>query len=245
MGNAEGSIKYKPYKPSIEPKKKKKHINLRFLNDKINVAKIKTGEKIVVPIDYITNDHVEISDLYLALCNNDNLQVLNLECRIFRSTKGYYMGERMAEFYNNKYLQKRLKIYHLENAEFILNKNEKKKIKKYYKKIAGRIWDDLYEYYLMFEKLVFKKIDRMSLKDKTGKMIIEINADYSKTSEDGRYLWEFGNYVIKIKPLSNMILHHLNNETNNTNIKFDKIKINHFSNSKISKGIQFWIFFEI
>ena len=101
------------------------------------------------------------------------------------------------------------------------------------------IWSDLDEYYLILERLVSNKINKFILKNSTGKQKIVIKAEYVKSNDKGRYLYEFGQYSKMVPPLQNKILKRLNITTIGTRAVFNKLKITYFSNEKVKNGLKF------
>ena len=84
-----------------------------------------------------------------------------------------------------------------------------------------------------------KEINKLLVNRKTGIQDVFIVADYWMTSENGRYLYELGDYAIEFPMMKDTILKRLNTESNKTRVTFNNIRITRITNKIVKTGIEF------
>ena len=72
--------------------------------------------------------------------------------------------------------------------------------------MCQRIWPDLDEYCNIFSEVLAKETNKLLINQKNGCQEIIIIVDYWITCQNGRYLYEQGDYVINFLVMKNLML---------------------------------------
>ncbi len=220
-------------------------IRLTLITSKMNIIKLKIGGPVIIPLYLLNSNTSELStNIINDACKLDKtLDELGVICNnIYKDDlQGYVASFIIHEFYN-----KRTKILELQKGTSIVTRKDEERLWKHQQTVCNRIWMDLDEYYQMLSNIVSKKINGLLLnKNINGKHEIKVTADYFSSGEDGRYLFELGNYAIKFPLLKSMILNRLTQESKHTRIVFKELKIKEVSNKQIEKGMKFTVTIKI
>ena len=216
-------------------KKNSPNINLYYLTNSLYIINLKIGHVVTIPLNSISDHKISIQQINEQCLLNQKTHDLGIICNKINKGAVYFV---IPEFH-----EKLIKIQNISNSTNILTRKDEQKIYKYQKAVCNRIWLDLSDYCQCLSKLVNQRLNKMLLEKGTNnkRQKIKIIADYFKSSDDGRYLYELGNYVISIPLLRNMILDKLGQESKHTRVLFKDIKIK----QKIDREMRFTIIVKI
>jgi len=215
-------------------KKNSPNINLYYLTNSLYIINLKIGHVVTIPLNSISDHKISIQQINEQCLLNQKTHDLGIICNKIDKGNAYFV---IPEYHT-----KLIKILNISNSTNILTRKDEQKIYKYKKAVCNRIWLDLSDYCQCLSKLVNQRLNKMLLEKGTnGRQKIKIIADYFKSSDDGRYLYELGNYVISIPLLRNMILDKLGQESKHTRVLFKDIKIK----QKIDREMRFTIIVKI
>lgn len=211
--------------------------NVSMLANTMNMLVLKTGYILEIPVKMISNNpNISIREINDECMTMKKLNSLGVRCIDIDPQR------RLVKFMVTEFYNERQNIAALETGILDGKPDDENKILEYHTKIARRVWVDLDEYVGLLDKLVGQKIKKLKINDPH---IIDITANYWSSDIDGRYLYELGEYAIRLPYLRDMILERLTTNFKDKQIIFKNLVIKSISTAKIKRGVQFLLFIDI